>query len=522
MMSNAMIKRPFGWRGRLAVIAVIGAASFAVPAANAKHHGKGAMPGFVKGPCPTPPTPIEALATARCGRLTVPENRSVKNGKTISLSVAIIPSKSASPKPDPIVWLAGGPGDDAITEIPWALGGELNRDRDVIFISQRGTFSAQPNSTCPSVDQAAGVAMDLPFNSDAYGAIVEEAQRACRRELIARGLDLAAYNDAQSAADFEDARRALGYPKWNLYGISYGTHLALAYMRLFPEGLRAVGIDGVLPPWAAGAAIGWKAAEGIKAVFAECAAQPECNRRYPDLEGQFRRLVVQYEKQPQTYLARLPGRTEPVKVKIDGGMLVQWVASPGTHLAGQVPAALDELARGKPDRMVQMWAAARLDPNGVGIVGQGLFNTIACSQWVPYETEDEVIAAGSAFFPEFPRSVLRNALNNQFLREICAVWDVAKAPASVREPLTSDIPTLVINAQYDAQTAPSNGALAAKGLSHAAQVTIPNVAHVAFASPSPAANACAQQIARDFFNDLLKVDTSCVTKVPRTKFEMLP
>ncbi len=93
---------------------------------------------FEKAACPEMPAPIPELRTARCGQLTVPENRSKPTRRTITLSLAIIPAASANPKPDPIVWLAGGPGDDAITEIPMALAGKLNRDRDVIFMSQRG------------------------------------------------------------------------------------------------------------------------------------------------------------------------------------------------------------------------------------------------------------------------------------------------------------------------------------------------------------------------------------------------
>ena len=106
---------------------------------------------FVTGPCPAEtPAPIPELKTARCGQLSVPENRRRPNGRTIALSVAIIPAASANAKPDPIVWIAGGPGDEAITEIPMALAGNLNRDRDVIFMSQRGTYAARPSLTCRS------------------------------------------------------------------------------------------------------------------------------------------------------------------------------------------------------------------------------------------------------------------------------------------------------------------------------------------------------------------------------------
>ncbi len=87
---------------------------------------------FVPGPCPSPPQPIPELRTARCGRLTVPEDRRHPNGKKIVLSVAIIPAASPQRKSDPIVWIAGGPGDDAITEIPagagWKAQSESRRD----------------------------------------------------------------------------------------------------------------------------------------------------------------------------------------------------------------------------------------------------------------------------------------------------------------------------------------------------------------------------------------------------------
>jgi len=484
---------------------------------------KSPKPQFVRGACPTMPQTIEALKGATCGTLAVPENRAHDNGRTITLSVAIIPTKSgANKQPDPIVWLAGGPGDDAINEIPWALGGDLNSNRDVIFISQRGTYSSKPNTTCPSVDKAGISTLDMPYDSDEARSAYSHAQAQCRIEVQSRVGDVAAFNSTESAADLEDARIALGYPKWNVYGISYGTDLALTYMRLYPGGIRAVGIDGIFPPSTAGAVSSWKAAEGIQAVFAACAAEPKCHGRYGDVGALFRKLVVQYERDPKTFSVVVPGQKEPVKVKVSGGMLVQWVASPGTHLAGQVPAALYELDHGKPDRITKLWATPRVDPNGIGIVGQGLMNSISCSEWVPFETEDQVIAAGQKFFPEFPRSVLANPPNVQFLHSNCAAWPVPKAPPSFRDVVKSDIPTLVISAQYDAQTAPSNGAMVAKTLPNSVAVTIPNVAHVAFASPSPAANACAHQIVRDFFNDPARVDTSCAGRVPPTDFVIDP
>jgi len=468
------------------------------------------------------PQPIAGLKGARCGLLTVPENRSHAGGRTIQLSVAVVPAASKA-KADPIIWLAGGPGDDAITEIPMALAGKLNANRDVIFMSQRGTYSARPKLTCAPVDRWAADTLNMPYDAAATGSAYSAATIKCRRELEERTADLGAYNTLESADDIEALRLALHVAKWNVYGISYGTDLALTYMRQHPGGIRSVGIDGVFPPSIAGGSGAWTSAgEGINAVFKACQAQSACRARYGDIGATFRRLVLQYEASPKTVSVKVPGHPGTVKVKISGGMLVQWAVSPGTHLAAKVPSAFDALAHGNPAPIASTWAAPKLDPAGIGVLGNGLFNGVACREWVPYESEQRVIASGRRAFPMFPVSILKNAPNLPFMRENCRAWNLPKAPALVRAVTRSSIPTLVISAQYDAQTAASFGPYAARTLSNATVVTIPNVAHVAYGSPSPAANACAYAIVRSFLDRLNRADTSCVKKVPPTKFVINP
>jgi pimeloyl-ACP methyl ester carboxylesterase len=474
---------------------------------------------FVSGPCPAPPQPIAELKQARCGRLTVPENRQHAGSRTITLAVAIVKARSPRAKMDPVVWLAGGPGDDAITEIPMALAGNLNADRDVIFMSQRGTYTARPSLTCESVDRWAAQTLDMPYDSAATGKAYSVATLQCRRELAAKSDDLGAYNSLQSADDLEDLRTALRIPKWNVYGISYGTDLALTYMKLHPGGIRSVAIDGVFPPSLAGGVAAWRSAgEGINAVFDACRAQAACRQRYGDIGATFRRLVLQYEASPKTVKVAVPGHPGKVNVKISGGMLLQWTVSPGTHFAAKVPSSIDALAHGDPAPIASTWAAPKLDPAGIGVLSNGLFSSVSCGEWVPYETEQSVVAAGRRAFPTFPLSILRNAPNLPFMRENCRDWNVPRVPPIVRAVTKSSIPTLIINAQYDAQTAASFGDYVAKALSNTVVVTIPNVAHVAFGSPSPHANTCAFAITRSFFDRLNNADVSCIRRVPATDF----
>jgi pimeloyl-ACP methyl ester carboxylesterase len=488
----------------------IGPAAGTAPASN-----------FVPDPCPKPPSPIPELKTARCGRLMVPEDRAHPNGRTISLSVAIIPSKAAIPKPDPIVWLAGGPGDDAITEIPWAIAGGLDRNRDVIFMSQRGTYTARPKLTCPVVDRWAGRTLNMPYDAPATGRAYVAATKKCRAQLLKKGVDLGAYNTLESSNDLEELEQALGIREWNVYGISYGTDLALNYMRMHPQGIRSVGIDGIFPPpLAGGVAAETSAGEGIDAIFKACSEDARCHRRYGDIGATWRRLVRRYKAAPRTVRVPVQGVKGKVAVKISGGMLLQWTVSPGTHLAGKVPADVDALAHGNPVPIASTWAAPKLNPAGIGVLSNGLFYGVSCGEWVPYESQASVTEAGRRAFPTLPPSIWENAPNLPFMRQNCAAWKVPKVPAEVRAVTHSTIPTLVVDAQYDGQTAASFGPLVARTLPSSTVVTIPNVAHVAFASPSPKANACTQQIARSFFDAPGEARTGCIAKVPPTEWEI--
>lgn len=90
-----------------------------------------------------------------------------------------------------------------------------------------------------------------------------------------------------------------------------------------------------------------------------------------------------------------------MKVVLDGGALVNWMTS-ATHVAPQVPAALDELAHGRPQRIAQQWAGGKLSPQAMGRVAHGLVYGVFCSEWTPYESEDAALRAGRAAFPSFP------------------------------------------------------------------------------------------------------------------------
>ena len=231
-------------------------------------------------------------------------------------------------------------------------------------------------------------------------------------------------------------------------------------------------------------------------MFRACRAQTPCHERCGDIGATFRRLVEHFERNPQTVQVSIDGFPEPVNVMISGGMLVQWTASPGTHIAAKVPAAIDALAHGDATFIASTWAQLKLNPAGIGVLGNGLFYGVSCGEWVPYESARSVIAAGRRAFPRFPLSVHRNAPNLQFMRSNCDVWNVPPVSRSIRDITHSSIPTLVISSQYDAQTAPSFGPLVARTLTNSTVVEIPSVAQAhALASGDGLPNATWSRLA---------------------------
>jgi pimeloyl-ACP methyl ester carboxylesterase len=320
---------------------------------------------FEPGPCPTPQPPVDALKATHCGVLVVPENRTKDNGRTIKLTVATLPAKAANKQPDPIVYLEGGPGGDALGAIEFLEAGGINRDRDVIVVTQRGTPDADPQLTCPEVDAFNARAVGLVYDAPSTGTEHVAATKACHDRLVNAGIDLSAYNTPEDAADIADLRTAMGFQQMNLYGTSYGTYVALTALRTHPEGIRSVMIDSVVPPDTGSLSGTWKSVQEATAnLFKACNAQPACQQRYPNLADEWNGLVTDLEAKPVTTTVTPPGGSAPVKVVIDGGALINWLTAVPFV---QAPAAIDALAKGNPALVATRIAAATVPSKAAGV-----------------------------------------------------------------------------------------------------------------------------------------------------------
>ncbi|MFE5805755.1 alpha/beta fold hydrolase [Streptomyces sp. NPDC056491] len=477
--------------------------------------GKAPAARFVPGPCPRTPEPIEALATARCGFLEVPENRTRPGGRTIRLAVAVIPATAANPAQDPVVFMSGGPGGETFDDIPFLVSSGLNRDRDLIIMAQRGNLYDKPDLACPELDRFYATSVGLPSYAPQTERLMLDAVKQCRDRLTADGTDLSAYNSTENAADFADLRTALGIKQWNVYGHSYGSNLAMTYLRLHPQGIRAVALDSIAPPQSVSLPFAWTGArEGLDHLYKACAAEPRCKSRYPDLERTLNEQVRKLEARPLTLNVRPPQGGDPVKVVLDGGALVNLLVAKAIPFA-DVPAAIEELRSGRPERFARARAAGSLQV--VGQTAHGLTNSVVCSEWVPDHSASDVLKAGREAFPDWPEPVLAQAPQLAFQEQACRVWNVPDRTATQRVAPVSSVPTLFLNGTFDMKTGASWAQRTARTLPRSTTVQIPGIGHwVVPQSP------CAQKVLASFLTRPTAPDTGCVAGLGWEPFTIIP
>lgn len=437
--------------------------------------------GFEHTPCTFTVPPAE---DADCGYLTVPENRTETNGRRIRLPVAVLKSASTERRPDPIVYLDGGPGADTMKELPLlyqALQPFL-ADRDLIVFDQRGAGSSEPSLDCPEITQLNYDHLERQFTVDERVAQDAAAATRCHDRLVNEGTDPASATSAESAADVNDLRVALGYDQWNLYGVSYGTRLALTVMRDYPQGVRSAIIDSVYPLQAN---LYTETAENfdraLKVLFETCAADADCSSAYPNLEAAFYETVRGLNEQPVT-VALGSVFARPIEgAVIDGdwfaAFMFQSLYSEG--LIPLLPRAIFE-TRDHDYRLLTVLADAYLQD--AKFLSVGMYLSVQCGEELPFTTREAVIAAADAN----PQLSSYNEFGAKSIFAACEVWRARVAAGVENEAVSSAIPTLVLSGQFDPITPPAWGRLAAQDLSDSFFFEFPGVGHgVAFADQCP-------------------------------------
>jgi pimeloyl-ACP methyl ester carboxylesterase len=492
----------------------------------------GSPPVFQPAPCPPDIFPPSALVD--CGFVAVPENRTRPTGRMISVAAAVMRAPSPHPSADPIVFLDGGPSFGAISSfaVDFYFGGTAyTGDRDVVLVDTRGTGLSQPRLGCPEFDRAVESAFySRPFVGSSAVEDFTNATTACRHRLAAAGIDLPAYNSAESAADLEALRRALGYRQWNLFALSADGVLGLTYMRLFPGGIRSAVVDSGQSPqhlWGPDYYRGLN--ELLERIFAGCAANAACNTAYPNLRGVFFDLVHRLQAHPA--LIPIPDfQPRPVTIRVDGVLFyldALFGIFPGDEFAPDtIRPLLSEIWRAAHGELSQVYQE-RLGTGPVvedsdSFFAEGKTMSYVCRDLVGFITRADLQQAARDL-PELASMFLDPAFDlpvgwNPTSPAGCRLWNVGVADAEQHQPVRSSIPTLVLAGEYDAGVPPFIVRQIPPTLRKSFFYEFPAAPHIQLASFNPV-SACARSITGQFLNaPTTRPDSSCINSLPPFDF----
>jgi pimeloyl-ACP methyl ester carboxylesterase len=461
-------------------------------------------PRFEQGPCPFRPAQDATVRAVTCGFVEAPEDHADPSGRTIRLAVALFRSAGANRGTPPLVWLDGGPGGASLDSTGTAIAGSLARalvaDRDLILIDQRGTGFTLPSLACPEVVQAKYELWARRVSEAEETEIALRARAACRTRLAGEGINLAAYTSAQNAADVNLVRAALGYQQVSLYGVSYGTRLALTVLRDFPGIVHSIVLDSAVPVQAnLYTEIYASAQRSFDTLFAACAADPACNGAYPDLSGALAETVARLDASPPTVRLQRArgGASQEMVLTGDRFTSALFQALYSTRLLPTLPAVLSEARSGNFDPFV----AAVRDLLMSDTVAWGMYYSVQCGEELRFTTRAEVTAARSGV-----RAEIASGLGGQSLFGVCALWGAKDAPLVENQPVASSVPALVLAGQFDPVTPPSWGRMVAANLSNSAFYEFPGSGHGALFSGS-----CPLSMTAAFLRDpTARPDASCI------------
>jgi pimeloyl-ACP methyl ester carboxylesterase len=453
-------------------------------------------------PCHLSAPGSNARLPAKCGELAVYEDHATQSGRKIQLHIAVIPTISRTPEPDPVFFITGGPGGASTQDfVPLSSAFQrVTEKRDIILVDQRGTGQSHPLECASSEER---------LDRDDEAAIKAEIIN-CVKQLDA---DTRFYTTQDAVDDLDLVRAALGYQEINLYGVSYGTRVAQIYVRSYPKRVRSVILDGVVPlDEALGVRVASDAQRTLNAVFARCVANPDCDRRFPKLPRSLDALLLRVENKPVILQLEDPYTSEPSKVPFTRSKLGLAIRlfSYSSETVALLPLLIhDAYATGNLNRLAaqSMIVTEQLE----GSINAGLHNSVVCAEDVPFYRKDGVFVGDAEAEKQ---SYLGESYKQ--LEKICKYWPAASVKPEFKTPLRSDVPTLLLSGELDPVTPPSNAEHAAETLPNSLHLIAPGQGHGVLM------RGCIYKVATDFIErgTVEGLDAGCVQDLKPSPFFM--
>lgn len=488
-----------GWRvSSKPIVAGVLLLLTALAAVQGHANGEALLPTFEETTCDLPEVTPDIRARLRCGTVRVPRDHARPDGGSFSLAVVVIKSAQQPSLPDPVVYISGGPGYPLTIYAASQARNPYAPRRDLILIDQRGTGRSEA-SLCPDLDRTlleANLAVAAEGTADAM-VKRRAAYITCRDQAIRRGIDLTDFGTSVTVEDFEWVRQALGIERWNVYGESYGTAVAMTLVALHPDTVRSGVLDSIYPPdpvplWST------IVSDARDAFFAHCARDEACSASFPDLAGTYRETLDRLDRTP--LIVSVPAQlhrpddqariTAPLFEILVSRLLYFPTAYPA--LPRIIQSVHDGDARGLGNLVASEMAAAKMENRAANAA-------VECRDRPHLRNP---LPAGA------------NVLDRTQLYGVCERWsELGPAPLV---PIGASMPTLVLAGQFDPVARPSLSRHIAELIGRNARwIEFPLVGHnVRQFSP------CGARIAADFIDNPGQApDTSCADRRPSIRFD---
>jgi pimeloyl-ACP methyl ester carboxylesterase len=436
---------------------------------------------------------------ARCGTLSVPENRRTNSGRMLPLRVVIVPATSAKPR-EPLYFLSGGPGQAATEQASGFTGWWTRQEHDVVLMDVRGTGEGS------RLDCAFG-GSETDLQAYLEPLFFDGRRYADCRDALSKTADLPQYTTANAMTDLDELRQALGHEKINLEGGSYGTRAALTYIRMFPGRVHAALLSSLVPfenrsPLFHAAA----AQRSFGLLVAECHGDPACKAAFPDPHADLRAILDRLKRAPARVTVQHPDTGAPVPLTVSAsaftdGMRVMLYSAERQRMLPLM------LKRGREGDIAPFAEAALASSRGFkGAIRTGLLLSFTCTEDTARIRPEEVAKeVGDSFIGD---ARVRGQM------AACAVWPKGDVPADFDTPFTSDVPVLLVSGHLDPVTPPQWGEVA-KGY-------FPNSVHLVLPGGHVPWNACSVALSRQLLRTgtIEGLDPSCAGDEPNPPFAL--
>lgn len=441
-----------------------------------------------------------------CAYIAVP--LSADSSQTIDISVLRLPAKSKKIAEDPVLMLAGGPGQAASEAYLFAdrQFDKLSWNRDIYLIDQRGTGRSELFQ-CQQL-------IDSMFEPDAQeNADLDKVASLSRECLDDFPYDARFFTTSAAISDFELVREALGVAQWNLFGVSYGTRIAQHYVRMHPSAIRSVVIDSVVhPDHNLGLEVAFQSQRALDMLIVRCEQSQVCNETFPDFSSGVEALMAQLRGQPidVAFEDLRTGQTQSMRLGFGHLALVLRMSLYTDESAALIPLLFHEAYA---DSNFAPLARKANSISGMvkGLLAMGMHNSVICTEDVAFFND---VPGDNEFEKREGKDTYLGEDLIDFLRASCSVWPQGVLDENFKAPVNTDVPVLLLSGEYDPITPPEYADRAMVEFSRARHFVVPGQGH------NVSTAGCAPTLVAKFINELLpeQLDGSCLQRLKPAPF----